>query len=324
MPCLNGALTLMASLDSILGQTLEDLEVIVFDDGSTDGSFPLARSIADRDGRVRVIKWSHVGIVEALQRGCAEARGEFIARMDADDIAHPDRLAKQVALMRANESLGLCGCLVEQFGEGIGPGRRRYEEWINDLVSHEAIARDLFVECPVAHPTFFMRRAAFEEVGGYEDRDWPEDYDLLMRIHCAGYTFGKVPEYLLRWRHDDDRLSMQDARYAPERFRALKRHYLARTHLAGRDGFHQWGAGEVGKDWLQEWGEVKPEAVVDINPRKFGKTIHGARVIPPEELPGPGETMTLVAVGAPGARAEIRAWFGERGYTELADYVFVA
>ena len=117
---------------------------------------------------------------------------------------------------------------------------------------------------------------------------------------------------------------MNDPRYAPEQFRALKRHYLGETYLKERTEFYQWGAGEVGKQWLREWGRRAPKAVVDINPRKIGRTIHGTRVIIPGELPAPGAGFTVVAVGAPGARDEIRAWFAERGYTELCDYLFLA
>ncbi|MGI6461330.1 MAG: hypothetical protein ACOX5J_14790 [Candidatus Hydrogenedentales bacterium] len=80
----------------------------------------------------------------------------------------------------------------------------------------------------------------------------------------------------------------------------------------------------MGKVWLREWGHRQPDAVVDINPRKIGRKIHGVPVIAPDELPEPGTTFTLIAVGAPGARDEIRAWLKPRGYIELRDFLFVA
>ena len=94
--------------------------------------------------------------------------------------------------------------------------------------------------------------------------------------------------------------------------------------LRGGRPFYQWGAGEVGKRWLREWQERKPEAVVDINPRKIGRRIHDAPVIAPEDLPPPGETFVVVAVGAPGARTDIRDWLTPRGYEETRDFLFLA
>jgi glycosyltransferase involved in cell wall biosynthesis len=324
LPCYNAASTLAEAVDSICAQTLADWELLLLDDGSTDDSLSIAQTLAREDTRIRVISLDHGGIVATLQRGCTEAQGPFIARMDADDVAHPERLARQLDCMRADPGLALCGTQVRMTGSTIGEGRRRYESWLNALTTHDDIVRELFVECPVAHPTFFLRRDAFEAVGGYEDHGWAEDHDLCMRLFLAGKRFANVPEPLLEWRDFPGRLSMSDTRYDLAQFRALKRHYLAQSYLAEHPVFHQWGAGEVGKLWLREWGAQRPQAVVDVNPRKIGRTIHDTPVIAADDLPVPGETFILVAVGAPGARDDIRAWFTPRGYVELRDYLFLA
>ncbi len=324
VPCFNASETLSFSIESILRQSYADFEVVWFDDGSTDDSVALIESYAGRDARVRLVRSEHVGIVEALRRACAAAGGRFIARMDADDVAYPERLAEQVSYLEGNPGVGLCGTQVRMVGEGIGSGRRRYETWINALLTHEEMTRDLFVECPIAHPTLMIRREVFDAVGGYEDRGWAEDYDLLMRCHCAGIRMGKVTRLLLDWRNGAGRLSLRDQRYSPSNFRALKRHYLAKTFLKEQLTFFQWGAGDVGKSWLVEWEGFRPEAVVEVNPRKIGKVIHGVPVIAVEELPRPGEGFTVVAVGAPGAREDIRGWFDAGGYAEMRDYLFLA
>lgn len=324
LPCRNAAETVREAVDSIRRQTFEDWELIAVDDGSTDGSGGVLASLASEDRRVRVVETAPRGIVAALQEGCRLARAPLIARMDADDTAKPERFEKQLQLLAGDKRIALCGVHVDISGPAAGEGRVRYRDWLNGLVTHEDIVRELFVECPVAHPAFMMRRADFEGAGGYEDHGWAEDYDLCMRLFLAGKRFANVPERLLVWRDEPGRLSMNDPRYAPERFRALKRHYLLRSYLRGRSVFHQWGAGEVGKRWLREWDQPRPAAVVDINPRKIGRSIHGTPVIAPEALPGPGETFVLVAVGAPGAREEIRDWFAPRGYSETADYLFIS
>jgi len=324
LPFHNAAETLDPAIVSIRSQTFADWEMVAFDDGSTDDSGAVARKHAADDPRIRVLSSTHTGIVNALHQACAEARGTYLARMDADDTAHPERLARQVTLLDADPDIALCGTRVRMSGEGIGIGRRRYESWINALISHDDLVRELFVECPLPHPTFCMRRDVYEAVGGYQDHGWAEDYDLVMRIWRAGGRLAKVPEILLDWNHRPGRLSMVDARYSETAFRALKRHYLAESYLKGRDTFHQWGAGEVGKRWLREWGNAAPAAVVDISPRKIGRRIHGMPVITPEALPPPGATFIVVAVGTPGARDDIRARLAPRGYRELQDYLFLA
>lgn len=325
LPCYNASSTLEACLNSLRAQEFEDYEVVLFDDGSTDDSTNIARMYSEQDVRVRVFSHDHVGIVETLRAACRVAKGPLFARMDSDDIAHPQRLSRQVDYMKAHPEVALCGTQVEIFGEGLGTGIRRYESWINSLITAEDMTRDLFVECPIPHPTFMIARGAYEDVGGYGGSEWAEDYDFVMRLHCAGYGLGKVAEPLLRWRHATGRLSMNDPRYEAKAFRNLRRHYLDKTYLKNGREFFQWGAGDVGKRWLREWpADRRPTAVVDIDPRKIGENIHGVRVIAADELPPPGDTITLVAVGAPGARTEIRAWFAEHGYVELRDFTFIA
>ena len=324
LPCFNSGDTLCEAIESISSQTYTDWELIFFDDGSTDNSVEIARRASDKDSRVCVLRSEHVGIVEALRIGCDTARGEYIARMDADDIAIPARLERQVALMESDENIALCGTHIRTIGSDVGLGRLRYEEWLNSHVSHDDFVRELFIECPIAHPTFMFRKSDYDDVGGYVDSNWAEDYDLCMRFFMAGKKFGNVPEVLMEWREGPERLSMNDARYSLENFRSVKRHYLFQTYLADSIKFFQWGAGEVGKLWLREWGIRRPVAVVDINPRKIGKTIHDVEVISPEGLPGPGEAFIVVAVGAHGAREDIRDWMGDHGYRELIDYLFLA
>lgn len=324
LPCWNVAEMLRRSIECVCEQTFGDWELIVVDDGSTDATASVAAQYASRDARVQIVRIAHSGIVGALQEGCARARGEFIARMDADDVCDPTRFEKQLALMRSDERIVLCGTQVrERKVDGPDLGRRDYVEWLNASCTHDEIVRNLFIECPLAHPTFMMRRRAYEQIGGYEDRDWAEDYDLVHRLHLAGWRFAKVPEPLLDWTDTPARLSRTNARYSAESFRACKRHYLRMGPLAGRQVFHQWGAGNAGKEWLREWGDCRPAAVVDINPRKIGNDIHGVRVIRREDLPPPGDTYVVVTVPLPEARDEIRSWLKAHGYAELRDYVFV-
>ncbi len=324
MPVHNAADTLVEAMESLCSQTFTDWELVLVDDGSTDASRNIVQVYEKRDPRIRAINRARCGIVEALATVAGNAQGTLLARMDADDIALPNRLEAQVALFDAMPDIALCGTRVRIFGSNVGSGRKRYESWINSLVGHDEMEREIFVECPIPHPTFMMPREVYDAVGGYRDCGWPEDYDLVLRIWQHGGLFAKPEPVLLQWRSQPMQLSMTDERYHEKAFRALKRHFLYATVLHNEQiPFYQWGAGEVGKRWLREWPQP-PQSVVDINPRKIGRTIHGVTVIAPEQLPPPGECIILVAVGTPGARDDIRSRLHPKGYREPADFLFIA
>lgn len=288
-------------------QSLHDIEVIVVDDGSTDGTPGIVGRWADEDERIRAVTQPARGIVAALEHGRAVAGGEYIARMDADDVSEPRRLEAQLDLLRGRPELAGCGCGVRYFPDDlVRDGARRYEEWLNGLVEPTEIGAGIFVECPLPHPTFFMRAAALAAVGGYRETAGPEDYELILRMWSRGHRFGKVADVLLHWREGEDRLSRTDPRYAHEAFLSLKVEYLRRTLLVPDDaatpgrtpgvdaepdppgphpselrGVVIWGAGPVGKAVsraLQDAG-VAVVAFVELNPRKIGQEIHGAPVL---------------------------------------------
>lgn len=324
MPCRNAAARLTETIASLEAQTFADYEVIAVDDGSGDATPEILGAWARRDGRVRVLRQPVRGLVAALQAGLDAARGELVARMDAADIAEPTRLEKQVAFLDANPDIDACGTRVRYFpDEIVRDGARRYERWLNSLITPEELARDIFVECPIAHPALMARRAALLEVGGYRDMGWPEDYDLILRLWSAGHRLANVPELLLHWREGESRASRTDPRYSPDAFRRCKVHHLRRTHLVGKDGVVVWGAGPVGKAFARELaaqGETV-RAFVDLDPRKIGQSIHGAPVVAPEAIGRFAGAFAVAAVGQPGAREEIGAALeavGWRGWCAVA------
>jgi cellulose synthase/poly-beta-1,6-N-acetylglucosamine synthase-like glycosyltransferase len=327
MPVHNGGEHLYEAMASLLSQSFADFEIVAVDDGSTDDSAARLEAWCVDDGRVRLIRQEHAGIVAALERGRAEARGRYLARMDADDVAEPERLRRQLELMEAEPTLAGCGCGVRYSpADQVRDGARRYERWINAAVTPDEIEASIFVECPLAHPTFFMSAKAVQSVGGYRERGWPEDYDLVLRMWRAGASFGKVPDVLHRWREGPDRLSRAHASYTPGAFLDCKVHHLTATLLPeGRDAVI-WGAGPVGKTLsraLDARGR-KVAAFVELDPRKIGQEIHGAPVLDTESalrLRGP---LHLPAVGQAGARTRITALLTDAGMLVLDDFVAVA
>jgi glycosyltransferase involved in cell wall biosynthesis len=327
MPCYNAAGTLDEAAASLARQTLADFEVVAVDDGSTDATGQILERWSARDNRFRVLHRSHEGIIAALNAGLRECRSPFIARMDGDDRSHPERLARQVAFLHEHPQLAVAGCQVAGYPPGaIREGFRIYLEWLNGLLDESAIRREIFVESPLPHPSVIYRRDMVEQVGGYLDFGWPEDYDLWLRLHLAGASFAKLPEVLLEWRDDPRRLTRTDSRYSLENFLRLKAHYLALGPLAGREAVFIWGAGMAGrrlsKHLLREG--VRLEAFFDIDPHKIGNTRRGYPILPPEELPEQWSRYRrpalLAAVGARHARPVIRRRLENFGLKEGEDW----
>jgi len=327
LPAYNAHDTVRQAVRSLLRQTFADFEIIAVDDGSTDRTGSILDDLAASDLRVRVLHLQHSGLVSALNSGLAECSGELIARMDADDVCHPERLRLQVEFMREHSEVGVCGCLVRSFPRNeVKGGFLRYEAWLNSVVTHEEIARDIFVESPLAHPSVMIRAEDLREIGGYRDMGWPEDYDLWLRFFMAGKRFGKVPRVLLFWREHADRLTFTDSRYALENFFRLKAHFLARVVAEKGRPLVVWGAGMTGRRLIKHLVRegVQPVAVVDIDPRKIGRIIRGAPVVGTEGLEERPDTFVVVAVGSEGAREIIRDRLRRMGRLEVADFLCAA
>lgn len=326
LPVRDEASYLTEALESVTAQTLEDFEAIVVDDGSHDGSAEIAERHARRDRRFRVVRESRSGLVPALERGRAEARGRFLARMDGDDVALPERLEAQLEVLEA-ERLVACGTGIRYFPEQtVRQGSRRYERWLNGLVTAEAAARDVLVECPLAHPTLFARREAVEDAGGYQSRGWPEDYDLVLRLWAGGGRFRNVDRVLLRWRDHSGRASRTDASYTADAFVRCKVHHLRATLLRGWGSVVLWGAGPVGKAFARELRRkgTRLAAFVDVDPRKIGHVVYGVPVVPVDEAPAFADAFALGAVAGEEARSRIREAVAAQGRTEGIDFVAVA
>ena len=333
LPVRNAQWTIGRAVASLARQDLQNFQLIVVDDGSEDHSVDIARQVwgqfrSDRD--FTLLQPGRVGLVAALNKGLEASSAEFVARMDADDLAHPQRLFLQLALIQ-QERLDVVGCAVRTFrtgGEaaGVGEGYRRYERWLNALCTHEAIDRERFIESPMAHPTVLLRREAILRIGAYRDGPWPEDYDLWLRALHRGLRFAKVDARLLLWRDHERRTSRRDARYSEEAFLRCKAIHLCEGPLASGRRAVIWG----GRDFSRRLGRallqlgVSLRAFVDIDPRRIGGQRCGVPVIAPNLLePREGEVM-LGAVGARGAREQIRQCVTSLGYTEGDDFFCVA
>lgn len=191
----NGEKYLAAAIQSILDQTLTDFELLIINDGSVDRSKEIIHSFTD-PRIVYVENDGNKGLIFTLNRGLELARGKYIARMDADDIALPGRLAQQFHFMEAHPAIAVSGASIELFRDGQSLGKWRVP------VSDKAIAMNLlFIPC-FCHPTAMMRAEVFRMHPFRYSTDYlhAEDYELWIRLLRNGFKIGNLPQVLLRYR----------------------------------------------------------------------------------------------------------------------------
>ena len=219
MPVFNGETFLPEAIESILGQTFGGFELLVVDDGSTDGSRDVAARFARLDSRVRTVCGGHRGAVACMNEGVRRSRGQWVARMDQDDIALPDRLAVQLEWAAGN-GLDVCGGQAERFGARDG--------MLTFPDCHEAIAREMLFRCAVLYPTALVRTSLLKENGGITDCTF-DDYELFTRLALCG-RLGNVPSVLLRYRKHEEQTSRQRKKEMRKDFQRFRFRYFYRLH----------------------------------------------------------------------------------------------
>jgi glycosyltransferase involved in cell wall biosynthesis len=331
LPCFNASQTLDEALDSLFSQTLTDFEIIAVDDGSTDNTLQILQQRADMDNRLKWIKVPHRGLIDTLNIGLRACQAPYIARMDSDDRAHPERLAKQITNLEQHPDVGVISCRVSAFPiEQVREGFRVYIDWLNRLLNDGDIKREIFIESPLPHPSVTYRKNLIQAVGGYQDNGWAEDYDLWLRLYLENVRFAKLPQVLLEWRERPERLTRTDSRYSLENFLRLKAHYLAAGPLQNRDAVLLWGAGMNGRrlsKHLIRMG-IPLIAFIDVDPKKIGHTKRGLPIISPDKIAEEWKRYhhpaLVSAVSARKARPLIREYLNNLELKEGVDWWFAA
>ncbi|HET7225514.1 MAG TPA: glycosyltransferase [Candidatus Eisenbacteria bacterium] len=311
LPVRDAAPWLQASLASLARQTLEAVEIVAVDDGSTDGSGERLERAARRlgPGRMRVARTAPRGLPAALNTALGLARAPFVARHDADDLSHPERLARQHAFLTRHPDAAVVGCRLALFpARDTGAGMKRWAEWHNALLTHDAMAREVLVDSPLAHGTAMLRRGWLERVGGWRERGWAEDLDLWVRLLDAGARFAKLPRVLYRWRQHPASATHRDPRYARAAMTELKRESLARR-FHGAGPFTLVGTGAS----LERWR-------VALGPD--GARVHAARHPDPAIVAALAPPLVLIVTAAV-ARERWRAALISNGMKETSDFIFV-
>ena len=326
LPFRNAATTLDAAVQSVVDQTHKEWELVLIDNASSDESSGIAQSWCAQDTRIRLLHEPRVGIAHALNTGLAATTAPLIARMDADDVSHPERLARQVAFMRAHTDIGVLGTRT-RFETTVvkSSGMRWFVDWQNQILSPQEHYVKRFVDAPLAHPTVMFRRELVQQFGGYDAGPLPEDHELWLRWMHHGVRFAKLPEELLTWHDHAGRLSRTHPNYSVDAFFKTKAEWLAAwikrrfpsqhpVIIAGTSGLCRSRAR------LLEAAGIPVHAFTDVKPR----VVPGYDFIPHDRLPARGEALIVSFISQRGTGDRIASYFTSLGLVEGADFILAA
>ena len=224
MPVHNGRAFLAQSISSILNQTFQDYEFVIFDDGSTDGSGDIIREWALRDSRIKVFEGSECsGLSASSNRSVSKCQAEIVARMDADDISHPDRLERQLQILKNEPEVVAIGALcvgIDAAGRQVRPRDR----W-------RILRRSNYV--PFPHGSAMFRRSVFDSIGGYRScHVTAEDQDLLLRMKKKGRVV-TLPDVLYSYRYHADNATLGNGLSLINQSHAFNGNQLAAFYMVG-------------------------------------------------------------------------------------------
>ena len=220
----NGMPFLKEAVESILRQNFKDLEFIIVDDASADNSWDYLKNI--RDMRIKLIKnLKNLGLAASLNIALKKAQGEYVARMDADDISKSERFKTQLNFMEQNPQVDICGSFVsviDENGKIIGK--------IKKPITDSQIKKELYWLTPLLHPTWFAKKEVFTKLNGYHAKwDYVEDFDFLIR--AKNFKMANIPKSLLMFRSQAQRRSQRNIEKIYKKSLMLRKKYFVEHEL---------------------------------------------------------------------------------------------
>ncbi|MEY3344128.1 MAG: hypothetical protein RL090_1812 [Bacteroidota bacterium] len=323
VPFLNPGDALFRCIDSMLSQEGPLFEIVLVDNGSTDGTY---EQVSERYRIHHLIRLAHEpqpGIAHALNTGLKYCSGTYIARMDADDVCLPGRIALQSQLLDDEPEIGLVSGLVQHQGPTTNEGMAYYVETINSITEQDAIRKHRFVESPLAHPSVMFRKSLIDQFGNYSTNAVPEDYELWLRWMNAGVKMKKVNQQVIVWNDSPERLSRTHANYSREAFEEVRVHYLTRwlrAHVRPDKPVFIWGGGKYSKRKceLLESNGIRIHGFIDVV-EKAGPT--NKPTIHYTKIPPAGTMFILSSVSNRGKHEEIRSHLLALAYSEEVDFI---
>jgi len=322
LPVFNAAPYLRACLASIRNQSFKDWELLAVNDYSTDESALILSEFAAIDARISFFNNQEKGIIPALRMAFQHSQGDFITRMDADDLMPIDKLADlHDALLRKGTGHVVTGTVAYFSDTGLGDGYKKYETWLNSLVDQHTHFEDLYRECVLPSPAWLIHRTDLIAAGGFDANRYPEDYDLCFRFYKQNFKIIGIPERVHLWRDHPDRTSRNNPTYADQNYLALKLYWFLKLHYNRERPFAIWGAGKKGKFMARYFLKQNCNFHwVTNNTKKQGINIYEQVLTSPEILADNKNMMILIAVATPSARTEIEDFLSKKNKQRGKDY----
>lgn len=279
IPFKNASQYLEECLDSILSQSYSQWEVIAIDDHSGDHSLEIVQRYQDYSPKIHCFPNTGDGIIAALQLALKYSRGEFITRMDADDIMPCNKLETLFKLIE-NRSGHIATGRVEYFPQhSLSEGYKKYENWLNSLTQTDRHFQEIYKECVIPSPCWLIRKTDLLQAGAFNSSKMPEDYDLTFRFYKEKFKVLSTHHLMHHWREHAERTSRTHTNYSIEQFTQLKLDYFLDIELNPDDTLVIWSAGKWGKELANRLLEKKqPFYWVCTNPKMIGNQIYGQRI----------------------------------------------
>lgn len=327
MPAYNTEKYISQAIDSILNQTYKNFEFIIVDDGSTDNTCSIIMDYAKKDNRIIIVKRKNMGIVQSLNDAIRLSRGEYIARMDSDDIANIERIEKQVEYMNNHPDIYLLGTNFNLlYEEDMSEASRKRYAGMHQRSKECIDKKNVFLSINEAqkfiHPSVMYKKEVFEIVGMYKEF-YMEDIELYFRIAAKGLGIAKLEEDLLTYRAREDSKSWTDSReIATTQLMGIKIDYLIKnTNVqTNMKNYLIWGADISGASALEILNEYFPRCTCKafIDPYKAGGKVRELDVIKPEEIDYYEWDYIFICTQA-GAKSS-REYLKGRGKIEIKDF----
>lgn len=311
-------------LKSVLTQSYNNWELIIVDDASTDNSYKIVEKFAENDNRIKLLKNAGNGIIDALKLGLKHSKGEFITRMDSDDLMRPNKLeilAKNlIKTGKGHIAIGL----VNYFSEvGINSGYKSYEVWLNELTKTGYNYSEIYKECVIPSPCWMIHKEDLIACDAFNPDRYPEDYDLAFRFYKNNYKCIPCKYILHDWRDYNTRTSRTHVHYAENHFIPLKLDYFLELDYNSAKTLVIWGAGNKGKTIAKLLIEknITFEWICD-NPKKIGRDIYGIILKPFNHLEKIKNSQSIITVANKSSQQEIKIYIQNLNMKPIEGYIF--
>ncbi len=323
-PFKNSAQFLSECLDSIINQTYQDWELLIVDDHSSDNSYELVATFAQQDNRIKLCKNSGQGIIDALKIAFSSSSGQFITRMDSDDIMTSNKLEVManalVAYGKGHIALGLVNYFIE---DTLGEGYSNYAKWLNELTETGVNYTEIYKECVIPSPCWMVYRDDLIACGAFDSNTYPEDYDLAFRFYKQGLECIPSKHVLHHWRDYATRTSRTDENYADNRFINLKMDYFLELDRDNSRPLVLWGAGFKGKLCTKLLKKNNmPFIWICNNPKKIGKYIYGVQLHATTTLNALHRPQVIITVANKTSQKRITTILEDHQLMKAQDYFF--